>query len=98
MISGAGPIVDYIMSEDSKVGEMNMFIARGIGAESALYQSRNGLTVVRTLSKGQLPFKVNHVWSITRTGGEKPDLLVFDLLDLSVTIVYEVNLQKKTFE
>ena len=73
-----------------------MLVARGIGKDAALYHSREGIRVKRVLAKGQLPFKVNQSWTVTRLN-EQSDLLIFDLLDVSITVVYEIDMETGTF-
>ena len=76
--------------------DMSMLVARGIGKDAALYHSREGIRVKRVLAKGQLPFKVNQSWTVTRQN-EQSDLLIFDLLDVSITVVYEIDMETGTF-
>ena len=45
LMQNSGPVIDYILSGDSNVSEMEMLVARGIGAESALYKTRQGIAI-----------------------------------------------------
>ena len=59
-------MVDYTPTGESSVDDTSMFVARGLGKDAALYHSREGVKVKRVLARGQLPFKVNKSWIVTR--------------------------------
>lgn len=68
-----------------------MLMARGVGRDSQIIYERPGLQIETVVTKGALPFKVNRLWSIVLSNNET--LLVFDLLEISMTAVFTIKLE-----
>ena len=85
LLDSGGPITDYIGAEEYKEAAATL-IASGIGRESALKEQRQGLVPSTIKASGRLPFKVNQVWSL----GD--NALVFDLLEMSFTAVFTLDI------
>ena len=79
LMNSHGPITDYI---DFKHGSL---LAKGIGKESKVIQRRQGVSIKSIVKSGILPFKVDKLWSLSLPD---KDLMVFSLLETSITVVY----------
>ena len=84
LMKSHGPVTDYIKT----LSLSGTLLAKGIGKESKVIYKRAGISVKSIISQGTLPFKVNKLW--TMAFGEK-DIIVFDLLDTCMTVVYTLD-------
>lgn len=77
-----GPVTDY--QQTLPPLKSSVLIAKGIGKESKVVLRRPGTSVKTVLTSGQLPFKVNKVWTAK-------NLILLDLLEANLTVVYKVD-------
>ena len=76
-----GPVLDYDAIEQSH----SILAARGYPPHSHHVEKRMTRPVKKVVSETVLPFHVNDLWTIP---AESSELLLFDLLDYSCSVLY----------